>query len=82
VENEYEAKACPACMGLHLFNRKTGRILSSVNEQVDKFTDVDSRYPANRNFRFWHETDMPQWSLHVRYQGCSRSRISGREISF
>jgi len=25
---------------------------------------------------------MPQWSLHVRYQGGSRSRISGREISF
>jgi hypothetical protein len=31
-ENEYEAIPCPACTGIHLVNRKTGKLLSQVDE--------------------------------------------------
>ena len=31
-ENQYEAIACLACTGLHLLNRKTGKVLGQDNE--------------------------------------------------
>jgi hypothetical protein len=31
-ENEYEGMPCPACMGLHLFDRKTGKMLGQDSE--------------------------------------------------
>jgi hypothetical protein len=31
-ENEYEVITCPACAGLHLVNRKTGKVLGQDDE--------------------------------------------------
>jgi hypothetical protein len=31
-ENEYEAIPCPSCTGIHLVNRKTGKLLGQDDE--------------------------------------------------
>jgi hypothetical protein len=32
LDDEYEVITCPACAGLHLLNRKTGKLLGQDNQ--------------------------------------------------